>query len=91
MNDPFVAEQAHVWAKKLLAEKDATPEARIRRMYLEAFSREPTGEETAAAMAFLEQQAGEYGLSAEQVKGDERVWADVGHVIFNVKEFVFVN
>jgi hypothetical protein len=91
MNDPFVAEQAQVWAKKLVADKDATPEARVRRMYLEAFSREPTSEETAAGITFLEQQADEYGLAEDVAGEDVRVWADLGHVIFNVKEFVFVN
>jgi hypothetical protein len=91
MNDPFVAEQSHVWAKKLLSDKDATAEARVRRMYLEAFGREPTSEETAAALAFVEQQASEYGLTAVAARADVRVWADLGHVIFNVKEFVFVN
>jgi hypothetical protein len=91
MNDPFVAEQAQIWAKKLLAAKDATPETRIRRMYLEALSREPTAAESAASLAFVEQQAGEYGLSAAAANGDERVWADLGHVLFNVKEFVLVN
>jgi hypothetical protein len=85
MNDPFVTEQAHVWAKRLLADKTlSTPEARIRRMYLAAFSREPTGEESAAALLFVAEQAKEYGESSE------RVWADLAHVIFNVKEFVFI-
>jgi hypothetical protein len=90
MNDPFVSEQARVWASKLLADKSlATPEARIRRMYSEAFSREATDQEIAAGMAFLEQQAREYGL-ASGANQDERVWADLAHVLFNVKEFVLV-
>jgi hypothetical protein len=59
-------------------------------MYQQAFARSPSSEETAAAIAFLDQQAAEYGLSAEQSKTDERVWTDLGHVLFNVKEFVFV-
>ncbi len=88
MNDPFVAEQAQVWAKKLLADKDNSAEARIRRMYVEAFSREPTNNELSSSQSFLAQQAREYGLSA--VGDDERVWADLGHVVFNVKEFVLI-
>jgi hypothetical protein len=52
MNDPFVAEQARVWARKLLADREAAPEARIRRMYLEALSRDPAAGETAAALSF---------------------------------------
>ena len=36
---------------------------------------------------FLEQQAARYsGATAE----DARVWADLAHVIFNSKEFIFV-
>ena len=91
MNDSFVTEQAQVWAKKLLADKSlATSENRISRMYLEAFSREPTSEETAAALEFLAEQAKEYGLAAARASSDNRVWADLAHVILNVKEFVFV-
>jgi hypothetical protein len=88
MNDPFVAEQSLTWARKVLADKDASPESRIRRMYAQAFSREPTPEETAATISFLESQAREYGLSA--AANEDRVWADLAHVLFNVKEFVFV-
>jgi hypothetical protein len=48
--------------------------------------REPTAEETSAALAFLDSQSQEYSLSAAGT--DERVWADLGHVLYNVKEFV---
>jgi Protein of unknown function (DUF1553)/Protein of unknown function (DUF1549)/Planctomycete cytochrome C len=88
MNDPFVAEQAQAWAKKLLADKEASPEVRITRMYDEAFARKPTAEESLAALAFLESQAREYGLSG--AGDDERVWADLGHVLFNIKEFILI-
>jgi hypothetical protein len=92
MNDPFVAEQASVWAKKLLADPSlSTAEARIRRMYLEALSREPTADETAAALAFLDAQAHEYDVAADASRIDARVWADLGHVLYNVKEFAFIN
>jgi hypothetical protein len=89
MNDPFVAEQAKAWAGKLLSDSDASAEARIRRMYLQAFSREPTSEELSAALSFLEHQARENNLT--EPGNDERVWADLAHVLFNVKEFVLVN
>ncbi|HZN33246.1 MAG TPA: PSD1 and planctomycete cytochrome C domain-containing protein [Pirellulaceae bacterium] len=84
MNDPFVAEQARHWARGLLAEKDATIEGRIKRMYLATFSREPDTAEIAAARGFLEQQGRDYGAI------DERAWTDLAHVLFNVKEFVLV-
>jgi hypothetical protein len=91
MNDLFVAKQAQLWAKKLLADKAASPTDRIRQMYIMAFYREPTTSETNAALVFMNQQAQEYGLSAAKASTDERIWADLAHVIFNVKEFVFVN
>jgi hypothetical protein len=91
MNDPFVAEQSRLWAGQLLADKSASPQEHIRRMYLAAFSREPAAAETAASLSFLIQQGGEYRLTGDKAKTDERVWADLGHVLFNVKEFVFVD
>jgi hypothetical protein len=90
MNDPFVAEQALLWARRTLEDGQASPQVRVRHMYLAAFSREPTDAETAAAVAFLEDQAHEYGLVEHNSTQDERVWRDLAHVVFNVKEFVVV-
>jgi len=90
MNDPFVVEQAHLWAKQLLANQQASDTDRIARMYLAAFARPPSAAETAAALAFLDQQAKEIGLTPAQAQSDPRVWSDLAHVLFNVKEFVFV-
>jgi Protein of unknown function (DUF1553)/Protein of unknown function (DUF1549)/Planctomycete cytochrome C len=90
MNDPFVAEQARLWARNLLADKAASPPQRVRRMYLEALSREPSAAETTVAIAFLDQQAREQGVSDELARRDEREWADLGHVMYNSKEFIFI-
>ncbi len=87
MNSPFVVQQARRWAEKLLHElPDSDNEVRVRRLYLEAFSREPTATELHAAMEFLAAQAKEYGTDANDI----RVWADLCHVLFNVKEFIFI-
>jgi hypothetical protein len=59
-------------------------------MYLAALSREPTDSETSAGLKFLGQQAAEYGITSDHALADERVWADLAHVLFNVKEFVLV-
>jgi hypothetical protein len=90
MNDPFVVAQAELWARKTLATKDLTPPERIARMYAEAFARPPTPTESAAALAFLSEQAAAYSLPSNQATSDVRVWTDLAHVLFNVKEFVFV-
>lgn len=91
MNDPFIAEQAKIWAKQLLHRGAASAETRIRQMYLSAFSRPPTGSELGEALHFLTEQGAAYGLKDGAGLHEERVWADLGHVLFNVKEFVFVN
>jgi hypothetical protein len=89
MNDPFVLQQAELWAKRVLAEPNQTPEQRIAAMYEAAYARPATAEEIAAAQAFMESQAKEYGLAAA---GDDlRVWTDLAHVLVNAKEFIFLN
>ncbi|MBC8356494.1 MAG: PSD1 domain-containing protein [Planctomycetes bacterium] len=90
MNDPFVVEQAKLWAQRVVS-KDVTTQARINAVYLAAFSRPPTDQEVAEGIAFLKQQAASLGLTGERAIYDERVWADYCHVLMNVKEFVFLN
>jgi len=90
MNDPFVVEQAKLWAKRMITEEPKLGD-RIKRLYEMAFARPPTMEEMEDAMKFVDQQAQVLGLTAEQRVNDERVWADLCHVLWNVKEFVFVH
>ncbi|MCA9153220.1 MAG: DUF1553 domain-containing protein, partial [Planctomycetales bacterium] len=96
MNDPFVVDQARLWAKRMLADGSLTVEQRIERMYQEAFSRLPTSDEASAARSFLELQASSLGIApandgeTDLRLRDERLWADLAHVLFNSKEFVFI-
>ena len=78
MNDPFVHQQADLWANRVLSDK-ASDEERVRGMYLDAFSRPPTQGEMQACTAYL-------GTTP-----DVRRWADLAHVLINTKEFYFVN
>jgi hypothetical protein len=89
MNDPFVVEQSQVFAKRVLERGGASPRERIAWMYERALSRPPSDEELQSAVTFLETQPVELGLSADR-RDDVRLWADLCHVIFNLKEFVFV-
>jgi hypothetical protein len=91
MNDPFVVQQAELWAKRVLAEPNRTSEQRIAAMYETAYARPATEEETIAAMAFLQAQAKEYALPTEAAASDLRVWSDLAHVLVNAKEFIFLN
>jgi hypothetical protein len=85
LNNPFVLQQAELWAKTVLAEPKRTAEERIRGMYAAAFGREPAPAELQAARDFLAGQATEYGKPESP-----RAWTDLAHVLLNTKEFIFV-
>lgn len=89
MNDPFVVEQAKLWADRVIA-AETTTESRINAMYVDAFARPPSQRETDEATEFLRQQSGSLGLTEVAANYDERAWADLCHVLINVKEFVFL-
>ena len=91
MNDPLVIQQARGWATRMLAEKDLTPEQRVTKLYEAAYARQPTAAEIADALAFLNDQAKRLGLPEEQATTAIEPWADLCHVLLNVKEFIFIN
>jgi hypothetical protein len=84
LNNPFVLQQAELWARRILT-APGTAEERIRAMYASAFGRPPTRDELAAATAFLAEQAQEY-----RKPDHPKAWTDLAHVLFNAKEFIFV-
>ena len=86
LNDPFVHQQAEVWARRVLAEA-VSAEARITMMYQSAFSRAPTPVERAACLRFVEQQAQLHKTAVDALPP----WKDLAHTLFNVKEFIFLN
>ena len=90
LNDPFVLGQARLWAQRILSDKSDSCEQLIDRIYLMAFARLPTGNEESKAKAFLEQQGRFYGLNSSECRRNEKVWTDLCHVMFNVKEFAFI-
>jgi len=89
MNDPLVLQESRRWAQRVLAIEGLSPAERIERLYLEAFSRPPTAMERDEALAFLKSQAAELGLPADRFDAPGP-WADLCHVLLNVKEFIFV-
>ncbi len=82
LNNPFVVQQAGLWAARVLGRPDRTTAQRVRDMYATGLAREPDDAEQRAALAFLGQLDGG--------PGDPQAWADFAHVLFNVKEFIFI-
>ncbi len=85
LNDPFVIEQARRWADRVTAVPKRSPESILDQMYLSAFGRPPTEAERDRALAFLDEQARSHGEP-----DDPRAWADLAHVLLNVKEFLYI-
>ena len=86
LNDPFVLQQAAGWAKRLAAFE--TVDSRLDRLYLEGLAREPNGNERQLAKQFLKQQAVARNLGDDLL--DEKVWTDLCHAMFNLKEFIYL-
>ena len=84
MNDPFVIEQASRWSERLLADASQTTEQRLDQLYLTAFARKPTASESSEAIAFLNSQG------VDRPENQRGAWNNLCHVMFNLKEFVFV-
>ena len=61
-------------------------DARLARMFLQAYGRTPDAIDRAQIGKFLKDQAGRYPGAGP---GDTRVWADLAHVIFQLEGIHF--
>ena len=96
LNDPFVTNQAEVWAAALITRPDTSIESRLQHMFAKAIGREATYEELSlwkdAARDFA---MSEHGAKAEQISAAEMLtsqslWQTLAHAMFNIKEFLYV-
>ena len=92
LNDPLVIREAGLWATSLLAKPARSTRERLDGLYLLALGRPPSDREAAASLAFLSGQSpgsGRSGASDPEPAVD--VWADLCHVLINMKEFIFID
>ncbi|WP_437230944.1 PSD1 and planctomycete cytochrome C domain-containing protein [Planctomicrobium sp. SH661] len=85
MNDPFVVEQARLWARQSIAE-ESDADSRIQRLFLQAYGHPPDSAELKTVHEFLKQQAAAPG----DPPNEEQVWTDLCHLLLNRKEFLFI-
>ncbi|MEK6257263.1 MAG: PSD1 and planctomycete cytochrome C domain-containing protein [Planctomycetota bacterium] len=90
LNDPFVVQQADVWAAQLIRQPDSTVTTRIESMFLKALGRAPTGDERQRFEAAARQFAELHQVPANDLLTNQPVWKDMAHVIFNAKEFIYI-
>ncbi len=83
LNSPFIQHQARNWATRALAaiERGSTVEAELHRLIAHAFTRPARDDEIAALRAYRDSRSAEGDLVALQ---------HTAHLLFNLKEFIFV-
>lgn len=94
LNDPFVQAEAARWAQRVLEDGPTPASERVDRLYRQAFGRAAMPLEQRQAQEFLQAQAARYqGVDSTigDASQDRRVWADLCHVLFNVKEFIYLD
>ncbi len=90
LNDPFVANQAREWGARVAGMRELNFDSRIEYIYVTALSRPPEVDEVAQARAFIEQETARLGLNPDEGWKHKEVWTAYCHVVFNLKEFVFL-
>src|SRR5262249_13087585 len=90
LNDPFVLQQAEVWANRLVARSDTTAPQRIDAMFERALGRLPTASEQKRFEQAAARMAEFYQVPAAEVLKSQAVWKELAHAIFNLKEFIYI-
>jgi hypothetical protein len=90
LNDPLVVELAAQWGKLVVADNAKTPAERVHGMFVRVTGRAPLDREldrwTQAVISFSQ---AEEGTGQQDVMQDEDAWANLAHVFFNMKEFIY--
>ncbi len=90
MNDPFVIDQARVWAERVVARKDDAVDARLQAMFVAALGRPASDAELARWRGLAARLAVQHIVGSAELLGSVKVWQDVAHTFFNTKEFLYL-
>jgi len=91
LNDPFLLDQSGFWAKRLTARRDRSAAERIAYMFRVVLGRAPDRDEQARFERAIGQLARLLGVPAEEILASPAVWKDVAHMMFNLKEFIYIH
>jgi cytochrome c553 len=91
LNSALVHEQATAWAAKdMKLRKGYSTEQRIEHLFATALGRQPSADEVQSLVEFIDDQAEAYALPPAARGSDQRLWADLCHVLINAKEFLYI-
>ena len=89
LNDPFVIDQAAKWSEDLVSGQPAGQD-RVQEMYERAFARLPAPFESRATLEYVAALEKEHADAPDEATRRRRVWQDVAHAFFCLKEFIYV-
>jgi hypothetical protein len=90
LNDPFVISMAEQWSQRVVKDGATSPDERVRQMFATALARPPAADETARLVQLVHRSAELRGAAAAVIMECQPVWQDAAHVIFNMKEFIYI-
>ena len=90
MNDPFVLAMADFWAGRIVTDGGTSIADRVDSLFREALGRLPCDSEREDCVAAVRSLAAAYGVDDAGLMESRPVWKDAAHMMFNLKEFIFI-
>jgi hypothetical protein len=90
LNDPFVSQQAEVWARRIVGRDDTSAYTRIEEMFDAAFGRPPSDEELVRWTQAVRDLAGSQNVPESDLLSSVPIWKETAHAVFNTKEMIYV-
>jgi hypothetical protein len=90
LNDPFVIDQAAVWARQLSGDGSLDAIARVDGMFRSALGRPAAADEQERFADLALRSADLRSIPRDRLMTHADVWKDVAHAIFNLKEFSYI-
>ncbi len=90
LNDPFVIQQADIWAAQLTARSDSSIAERIDSIFEISLGRPASEDERRRFEQVVMPIADLHQIPAAEVLKSQPVWKDVAHAVFNLKEFIYI-
>lgn len=90
LNDPFVLSMADFWASRLVTDGRQSVADRVDSLFRVALGRAPSEADRESCLAALRSLATARGVDQAEMLQSRDVWKDAAHMMFNLKEFIFV-
>jgi hypothetical protein len=90
LNDPFVLAMADYWAGRLVTDGRTSVADRVDTLFRDALGRAPTKLDRENTVAAVRRLAAAHGVAEPDLLASRAVWKDAAHMMFNLKEFIFI-